>query len=224
MANATSEQLTAIYGRLLNHYGPQGWWPAETPFEVLVGAVLTQNTAWRNVVKAIGNLRAEGAMEPAVLIGKPAEWIAERIRPAGYYNRKAGRLRNLLDYIEHDFEGSVEAFTEGDTAALRRGLLGVKGIGPETADSILLYALGRPIFVVDRYTYRVFTRHRLVGEEYGYEELREFFESHLPEEVPLYNEFHALIVRVGSAFCKPRPRCSGCPLEVMLEEGVCLEP
>lgn len=217
MTSPTSDELIAIHDRLLERFGPQGWWPAETPFEVMVGAVLTQNTAWRNVVRAIDNLKAAGAMEPAELAGKEVEWIARHIRPAGYYNVKARRLRNLLDYFVQACEGSMDTLASRETGELRTELLQVKGIGPETADSILLYALGRPIFVVDTYTYRIFTRHRLIGEDCGYEELRELFENHLPREVELYNEYHALIVRLGSAHCKRRPLCSGCPLEDMLE-------
>jgi len=217
MTSTTTEELMAIYDRLLERFGPQGWWPAETPFEVMVGAVLTQNTAWRNVARAIANLKAAEAMEPSELTGKDVEWIARHIRPAGYYNMKARRLRNLLDYFDQACEGSMETMAARETGELRRGLLQVKGVGPETADSILLYALSRPVFVVDTYTYRVFTRHRLIGEDCGYEELREFFENHLPREVELYNEYHALIVRLGSNFCRSRPRCSGCPLEDMLE-------
>ncbi len=201
-----------MFERLLAHYGPQHWWPGETPFEVMVGAVLTQNTSWRNVEKAIGNLKRAGALELKPLLDLPEAGLAELIRPAGYFNVKTQRLRAFLNYLSEKYQGSIELMRSRPTEELRVELLAVKGIGKETADSILLYALGHPIFVVDAYTYRVFTRHFLLPEESDYDALQEFATDHLPREMPHYNEFHALIVNVGKDFCRKTPKCEACPL------------
>jgi len=209
------ERLLDIYARLLAAFGPQHWWPGESPFEVAVGAVLTQNTAWRNVEQAIDNLRRAGclALEPLLALSHTA--LAELLRPAGYYNVKARRLRNLLLFLD-GHGGDLEGYLAGDLATRRAELLTVNGLGPETVDSILLYAGHRPTFVCDAYTRRLLTRHGLIHEGAGYEEMRALFMEHLPEEVPLYNEYHALIVRTGHHHCKPAPRCDGCPLAPLL--------
>jgi len=207
------EQLEEIYQRLYRHFGPQQWWPGETPFEVMVGAVLTQNTNWKNVEKAIDNLKRAGVLSFEHLAELPVALLAEYIRPAGSYNIKAGRLQNLLATIVERYGGSLEAMQEEDTETLRRVLLQTKGIGPETADSILLYAFDRPVFVVDAYTYRIFTRHNLIAEEFGYDEIQEYFMDNLEPDRALYNEYHALLVCTGKDFCKKtNPRCSDCPL------------
>jgi endonuclease-3 related protein len=219
-----TEDFLTVQRLLLKRYGPQHWWPGETPFEVMVGAVLTQNTSWRNVTRAIANLRARDLMEPAALYAVPNEELAELIRPAGYFRLKAKRLRTLLDYVMDRWAGSLEEMFEAPTEQLRAELLEINGIGPETADSILLYAAGKASFVVDAYTYRVCVRHGWIEPEVDYEGLKEFFESALPEDVPLYNELHALLVRVGHEHCRRRPKCEGCPLEEMLPEGGPLEP
>lgn len=208
-----------VYRRLLQAYGPQHWWPGETPFEVIVGAVLTQNTNWGNVAKAIENLREEGVLDADSLHRMPAEALAELIRPAGYYRLKAARLKNLLDLLFNRFDGSLDAMFDTPLDELREALLAVNGIGPETADSILLYAGGLPTFVVDNYTHRVFKRHAWIEDEADYHTLKEHLEAGLERSAPLYNEYHALLVKVGKEHCGTKPRCQGCPLEEMLPEG-----
>ncbi|MCE9624454.1 MAG: endonuclease III domain-containing protein [Deltaproteobacteria bacterium] len=201
-----------MYARLFRHFGPQHWWPGETPFEVMVGAVLTQNTNWKNVEKAIARLKSEGLLSIEAMRALPEASLAERIRSAGYYNVKAKRLRAFLDFLQERCGGNIDVLRALPTPRLREELLAVKGIGKETADSILLYALGHPIFVVDAYTYRVFTRHYLAPEETGYDELQEIATDHIPNETAHYNEFHALLVNVGKDFCAPKPKCEHCPL------------
>ncbi|MBA2849107.1 endonuclease III domain-containing protein [Thermosulfuriphilus ammonigenes] len=206
-----SQRLIELYHLLLNHFGPQGWWPAKTSFEVCVGAILTQNTNWQNVEKAIANLRRQDLLDPEALWRVPTDHLAHLIRPAGYYNLKARRLKNFLEFVMEGWQGDLEAmFAEG--LSLRPRLLAVSGIGPETADSILLYAGHLPIFVVDAYTKRILHRHLLVPEEAGYQEIQDFFMENLPEDVQLYQEYHALLVALGKNFClKGRPRCPQCP-------------
>jgi len=202
-----------MYQLLYERFGPQHWWPGDTPFEVMVGAVLTQNTNWTNVEKAIKNLKSTGRFSVKGLLDMPEETLAALIRPAGYYNLKTKRLRNLLEMIMRDYDGRLEAFFDEDTSTMREKLLSIKGIGPETADSIILYAAERPIFVVDAYTYRILSRHEMVTDDMSYEDLQELFMSHLPEDVQLYNEFHALIVKTGKSFCRKTPLCEDCPLQ-----------
>lgn len=206
------------YERLFDHFGPQDWWPGETPFEIMVGAVLTQNTNWLNVTRAIDNLRTAGVLSYGLLLALPLENLAELIRPSGYYNVKAGRLRNVLLMIENLYEGDPELFYQDDMVSARENLLSVKGIGPETADSILLYACNHPVFVVDAYTHRVFSRHNLVEEETDYSAMQSLFMDNLPEEMELYNEYHALIVAVAKKYCKKtKPLCRICPLSGLNE-------
>lgn len=214
------QPLDEIYHRLLDHFGPQHWWPGDTPLEIMVGAVLTQNTNWENVEKAIANLKGADLLDLQRLAETPTGILAELIRPSGYYNLKAVRLHNLVRAItaEHD---SLASFFAADLGTLREHLLAVKGIGPETADSILLYAGGFPTFVIDAYTHRLLLRHGLIWEETDYYEMQELFFSSLPEDVALFNEFHALIVRVGKEFCrKSKPRCGECPLRELLPDEV----
>jgi endonuclease III related protein len=207
-----SEQLKEIYDLLFERFGPQDWWPGDTPFEVIVGAILTQNTNWANVEKAITNIKNAGALSPDKLHRVDIKKLAELIRPAGYFNIKAKRLKNFLDWFFENFSGKVENFENVRTPELREQLLSVKGIGPETADSILLYALNRPVFVVDAYTARICARHQLISEDADYHQIQEMFESNLACDIQLFNEYHALIVHLGKDFCKPTPKCEECPL------------
>jgi endonuclease-3 related protein len=208
-----------VYQRLYGHFGPQGWWPGETPFEIIVGAVLTQNTNWGNVAKAISNLKGRDVLSYEAFRLLSVDEIAVLIRPSGYYNLKAQRLRNLLDMIGERYDDDLQLFLGDSYDAARENLLSVKGVGPETADSILLYACGHPAFVIDMYTHRVFSRHRLVDEETDYESMQYLFTSKLPEDVQLFNEYHALIVRVASAYCKKNnPLCEQCPLQGINEQ------
>ena len=212
--------LLAIYERLYSSFGPSGWWPGETPLEVIVGAILTQNTSWRNVEQALARLKEEGALSVGGLTPIGEAQLAEWIRPAGYYRIKARRLKNFFRFLQEEYQGRIEALIEQPLEKLREQLLGIQGVGPETADSILLYALGKPTFVVDTYTHRIFSRHHLVPEETDYEELRSYFLEALPEEVPLFNEFHALIVRTGKTYCRKKaPLCGDCPLGDLEKDG-----
>lgn len=205
--------LPTLYDRLLSRFGPQGWWPGEGRFEIIVGAILTQNTNWGNVEKAIGNLKAAQVLSPEGLYALDIGRLAELIRPAGYFNVKAQRLRHFLEWLFARFGGDLDAAAELSAQGLRQELLAIKGIGPETADSICLYAFEKPVFVVDAYTARIFGRHGLIWPEAGYEEIREYCEGGVERDVRLYNEFHALLVRLGKEHCKPKPLCAGCPLE-----------
>jgi len=207
-------RILGIYNCLYDSFGPQGWWPGETPFEIMVGAVLTQNTGWVNVERAIANLKDYDLLSFEVLDSLPLQALAEQIRPCGYYNLKAGRLKNLLSLISSQFQGDLDYFLGRELSVLRQDLLAVKGIGPETADSIILYAANQPIFVVDAYTYRILSRHGLVAEDGAeYAQIQELFMDNLPVDTAMFNEYHALLVRIGKEFCKKSaPKCAECPL------------
>jgi endonuclease III related protein len=205
--------LKELYQRMYEACGPQGWWPGDTPFEVAVGAILTQNTNWGNVARAIAALKDRNLLTPQALHDLPETELARLIRPAGYYNVKARRLKSFLDFLANHFGNSMARLAAGEPGSLRPALLSVKGIGPETADSILLYALAQPTFVVDAYTFRILSRHGLIPEAYSYEELRQLFMEHLPARVDLYQEYHALLVRLGKEWCRPQPRCATCPVD-----------
>ena len=204
--------LQAVYSDLYRAWGPQHWWPGRTRFEVIVGAILTQNTAWANVEKAIRNLRVARALTPRALHEAELDTLAEWIRPAGYFNVKARRLRAFTDLLVDRFDGKLNRLFALETSLLRTTLLSVNGIGPETADSILLYAGQRPRFVIDAYTRRVLERHGWAAADATYDEVAALFMQALPRDVALYNEFHALFVRLGKDHCKPRPQCAACPL------------
>ena len=219
-ASRLKDRLLELYRRLFDRFGPQGWWPGESPFEVALGAILTQNTNWQNVSRVMEALKANGDLDPVVLAKMPEAELASRFRPAGYYNLKARRVKNFLDFLAARFAHSMQKMALEELESLRVELLGLHGIGPETADSILLYALHKPTFVVDAYTFRILSRHDLVTEPCSYEELRQVFMERLPAEVPLYQEFHALLVRLGKEFCRPKPRCAGCPLEGWPDGGL----
>ncbi len=204
---AKKQNLSELYNRLFALYGPQGWWPGRTRTEMIIGAILTQNTAWTNVEKAISNLRRNNALDFQTLEITPLAQLAEWIRPAGYFNQKAGYLKAFAQMLHRDFSGSLNRLFKPDTPELRKKLLAVKGIGPETADSILLYAAGRPVFVVDAYTRRFLAAHGYKKEaEAPYDEIAALFTSQLPADVQLFNEYHALIVRWAKDHPKPRSR------------------
>ena len=208
-----SKTLTEIYQLLFDRFGPQHWWPGETQFEIITGAILTQNTSWTNVEKAIANLKSADCLTPEKLHHSDVSKLAELIRSAGYYNIKTKRLKNFLSWLFRNYNGRLTNLENLDTDQLRAELLAIKGIGPETADSILLYAFKRCIFVVDVYTARIASRHGLIEPGADYEQLRELFQSNLPPDSQLLNEYHALLVKVGKEFCKPKAKCTGCPLE-----------
>lgn len=208
------KNLELIYRRLYRHFGPQHWWPGESPFEVMVGAILTQNTNWQNVGIAIANLKKERLLTVQKLNALKHGRLASCIRSAGYFNIKAKRLKNFLKFFLKSYAGSLKKISCADTHYLRQQLLSVNGIGPETADSILLYALNKPVFVVDAYTKRILLRHGLAEEGADYHEIQNLFMQNSKNEVKLYNEYHALLVRLGKEFClKSKPKCSICPLE-----------
>ncbi|HPW45154.1 MAG TPA: endonuclease III domain-containing protein [bacterium] len=209
---ASRKTLKEAYDAMLSHFGHLGWWPAQSPFEVMVGAMLTQNTNWKNVERAIENLKNAGMLDVYAIHGCEHAALAELIRPAGYFRLKAGRLKNFIEYFILNYGGDVERMKEISTSTLREELLSVKGIGPETADSILLYALNRPMFVVDAYTKRILLRHSLCCEEDGYVEIQQIFMDNLEWDVPLFNEYHALIVETAKNFCRKIPHCDACPL------------
>ncbi len=207
-------KVSEIYHTLYNAFGPQHWWPGDTAFEIAVGAILTQNTSWGNVEKAIQNLKKKRALSARAIYEMSAGKLAEMIRPAGYFNVKARRLKAFIHFLMNDSHGSMKKLGETDMVQLRTLLLGIHGIGPETADSILLYALGKPVFVIDAYTKRVLSRHGIIEYEKSYDEFQELFHSTLEKNVGLFNEYHALFVKVGKDFCKRRgPLCRECPLE-----------
>ncbi|MBW2608969.1 MAG: endonuclease III domain-containing protein [Deltaproteobacteria bacterium] len=201
-----------MFDLLLNHFGPQYWWPGETVLEIMTGAILTQNTNWKNVEKAIGNLKKENLLSVEALRAISRTSLAEKIRPAGYFNVKAGRLKNLIDFIVKRYKGDLKGLLNEETVGLREGLLTVKGVGPETADSIVLYAAQRPVFVIDTYTHRILNQHGLADDQATYYDLQELFMDNLPEDVMLFNEFHALIVKTGKEYCRRKPLCESCPL------------
>lgn len=207
------KELLSIYDVLLSFFGEQGWWPADTPFEVVVGAVLTQNTAWGNVERALENLKAEGVLTPRGLQDIDEARLAGLIRPAGYYNIKAQRLKGLMAFLFREYGGDLTALFSDPLSTLRVKLLEVNGIGPETADSILLYAGEQPIFVIDAYTKRILSRHGMITDGATYEEVQDLFMRSLPPNVSLYKEYHALLVRLAKTFCKTTPHCAGCPME-----------
>jgi len=206
--------LGQFYPVLLRHFGQQHWWPAETRWEVVVGAILTQNTAWTNVEKAILNLRRAGALSAPAMEALAEEELARLIRPSGYYNQKAKKLKAFLRFLRLRHGGSLRRMFRIETQQLRRELLAINGIGEETADSILLYGGGHAIFVVDAYTRRILDRHELISAQAPYGEIQQLFQREIPPQAPVYNEFHALLVQVGKHHClKAAPQCAGCPLE-----------
>jgi endonuclease-3 related protein len=215
MTTPIGETLREIYTLLLAAFGPQGWWPAETELEMMIGAVLTQNTNWANAETAIRNLKENGLISIKALSDMPAPVLAEYIKPAGYYNLKATRVKNLIALLDEKHGGDLNNLFSLDIDTLREELVSVRGIGLETADSMILYGAGKPLFVVDAYTHRIFWRHGIIGEEVGYHELQMLFMDNLPHEVELFKEYHALLVKTGKEFCRRKPLCLNCPLDSM---------
>ncbi|HLZ90088.1 MAG TPA: hypothetical protein VKQ28_00125 [Candidatus Acidoferrum sp.] len=212
--------MRTYYDALFAAHGPQYWWPGRTRFEIIVGAILTQNTSWTNVEIALRKLRRERLLSARAIETVSAVRLARLIRSSGYFRQKAKKLKCFAHFLHSEYNGSLTTMFRTPTDALREKLLGVHGIGPETADSILLYAGRRPVFVVDAYTRRMLERHQLAAATYRYEQIRQLFEHSLPGDAPLYNEFHALIVRTGKEYCRTRnPRCSECPLHPFLPQA-----
>lgn len=206
--------LLDIHSFLLDYYGPQGWWPAETPFEMIVGAILTQAVSWGNVEMALSNLKAEGVLSPGGLRRIPEGRLAELIRPAAYYNVKAKKLKAFTDFLYQCYDGDLQRLLSLELLSLRRELLSIYGIGPETADSIILYAAGKPIFVVDAYTCRIVKRLKLDGGS-NYRAVQALFMDNLPHDIQFFQEYHALLVRLGKDNCRREPRCADCPLAAL---------
>ena len=217
MSTNRKELLREVYARLFAFFGPLRWWPAETPFEVILGAILTQNTAWKNVATAIESLRRHDLLSFERLCGLSAQEIAPFIRSSGFYNEKAKKIKIFCTHILTKWDGGLGEFLAQGMESLRTDLLAIRGIGPETADSILLYALQKPTFVVDAYTFRILSRHQLAPESCAYEDLRRLFMDHLSADVGLYQEYHALLVRLGKELCRPQPLCQSCFLEGWLQ-------
>ena len=207
------KRIQEVFERLFAAFGPQQWWPADSPFEVIVGAILTQNTAWKNVKQAIGKLRDYHMLTPEAIVSLPLNDLAPLIRSSGYYNQKARKLKDFCEHLRNHWEGNLDPFLGQDMEKLRAELLSLRGIGPETADSIILYAAHQPSFVVDAYTYRIFQRHGCIPEAIGYEDLRSFFMEALAPDVPHFQEYHALLVRTGHLHCRRKPSCETCPLQ-----------
>lgn len=204
-----------IYKLLFDFFGPRYWWPAETPLEVIVGAILTQNTSWANVEKAITNLKKYDLLNARKLRQVNPLHLAKIIRSAGFYNLKTKRLKNFINFLFSDYKGKLSLMFKAKTGRLRRELLSINGLGPETVDSILLYAGGKSVFVVDAYTKRILSRHKLIAKESEYSQIQEYFMKSLPRNAKLFNEFHALLVQLGKDFCRKKPMCLKCPLSTL---------
>jgi endonuclease-3 related protein len=204
--------LLELYRALSDAYGPQGWWPADSPFEVIVGAILTQSTNWRNVERAIENLKKHNVLTTKRLSKLPEEKLAQLIRPSGYFRQKAKKLKAFVAHLHAHYGGDLRGMLAQPTKKLRAELLSIWGIGPETADSIMLYAANKPVFVVDAYTKRIFSRLGLISSQISYDELQRLCMAQLPKSAKLFNEYHALLVRHGKEICRPQPRCERCVL------------
>jgi len=212
------EDLLKIYELLHGYFGDLHWWPADSPFEVMVGAILTQNTAWTNVEKAISGLKEKKLLSPAALLQIDEEILAGIIRPSGYYHIKAKRLKSLVQFFFDEYSGNIDMMCNEDLTVLREKLLNVRGVGPETADSIILYACRKPVFISDAYTQRILQRHRMISEDADGAKIRTLFMTHLPHNVSLFNQFHALFVYTGKIFCRMKPKCDLCPLRFLITE------
>jgi endonuclease III related protein len=220
LASNGQPPLDEYYNSLFTAFGPQHWWPGETPFEVIVGAILTQNTSWTNVERAIANLKREELLSPRAIEKVSTRRLQNLIRPSGYFRQKARKLKAFCAFLRVEYRGSLKRMFATPTIVLRQKLLGVFGIGPETADSILLYAGEHAVFVVDAYTKRMLSRHGWANESMKYDAIRWIFERQLAPNVEQFKEFHALIAGAGKRFCRPqKPLCGECPLGRYLEEG-----
>jgi len=207
------KDLLKIYQCLYRHYGNRNWWPADSPFEVIIGAILTQNVSWPNAKKAINNLKSKNLLDAQRLNKSDATEIAPLIISSRYYNMKAQKIKNFLDFFFEDYNGDLISMSNDEMIPLRKKLLKIKGLGEETVDSILLYACGKPIFVVDAYTKRIFSRYGFVDENARYRDVQSFFMDNLPEDIELYNDFHAQVVHLGNLICKRQPECDKCPIK-----------
>lgn len=214
------EELLRIYDLLNGHFGDLHWWPADSPFEVMIGAILTQNTAWTNVEKAVIALKGQGLLTPEALRRVAEATLAETIRPSGCYRSKARKLKALIAFFFAEYGGRMDAMCREPLPTLREKLLAVWGIGAETADSILLYACQKPVFVSDAYTRRILLRHGLITAEMSVDRIRELFMTQLPHDAALFNQYHALIVETGKTLCRKIPRCGACPLSSLLQGGI----
>jgi len=215
-----SHALSFIYSKLNSHFGDLHWWPADTSFEVIVGAILTQNTAWQNVERAINNLKAHNLLEPELMYEIDRNVLEDLIRPSGYFRIKTSRIKNFLGFLCNKYDWNLNKMFQEDLWQLREKMLEINGIGKETADSILLYAGHRPIFVIDAYTKRILSRHGLIASNISYDELQKYFMKNIPVDVSLYNQYHALIVNVGKNYCRAVPVCEKCPLRSVGDEGI----
>ena len=211
--------LTDLYQHMANHYGPTHWWPGDSPFEIAIGAILTQNTAWTNVERAIQNLKDQDLLAPQALLDVDTPTLETALRPSGYFRQKAKRLRIFSEHLITHYTGDMANLAQRPLGELREELLTLHGIGPETADDILLYACDHPVFVVDVYTRRILSRHGIVPPDIKYEALRATFEDHLPHDLQTFREFHGLIVFTAKDFCKSKASCEGCPLVSLLKKG-----
>jgi len=215
------DNLLLIYKILVSEYNHQNWWPGDSPFEVIIGAILTQSVSWTNVEKAIKNLKNEGILEPEKLHKKEAGEIASHIKSSLYYNQKAIKIKNFVHFFFQEFEGNIQKMSEENSKTLRKKLLGIKGLGEETVDSILLYACDKPVFVVDAYTRRIFSRYGFVKEDSTYRDIQTLFMKSLPKDIRLYNDYHAQIVYLGKNICKTVPRCTFCPIREINDNLKC---
>ena len=211
--------LHRYYDLMADHFGPTNWWPGDSDFEIAVGAILTQNTAWRNVEKALANLTSENLLSPRAILDCGEARLEMALKPSGFFRVKARRLTSFCAFLVEGYGGSMGRLAEQPLDTLRAELLGVHGIGPETADDIILYACEQPVFVVDAYTRRILSRHGHVRPEIGYEDLRALFEKHLDKNVALYKDYHGQIVRTGNTYCRATPKCESCPLAPTLRRG-----
>ena len=212
MTKKRTSILRDIFDRLQKHFGMTHWWPGDSPFEIALGAILTQNTAWTNVEKALDNVKAKDWLSPQALIEAPQEEVEQALRPSGYFRQKTERVRLFCNHLLEHYDGSLEKMAKRPLPELRQELLSLKGIGPETADDILLYACDKEVFVIDAYTRRIFSRCGLVPETIAYHPLQTLVERYFKKDLQDYQEFHGLIVWTAKDFCRKKPQCEGCPL------------